>query len=125
MSFFTLRESDKPLARLPIDYQVYAREQAGRCLRIKRVIRRLVLGSCLALTVGCSATGKTNTFILTADLPPNFAYAARANYVPARVRRALFLAEETLRLVSTWRNGELSISLTLKSSCTERLSVVH
>ena len=51
---------------------------------MKRVIQSLFLGSCLALTGGCSATGNTNTFILTADLPPNFAYAARANYVPAK-----------------------------------------
>ena len=51
---------------------------------MKRVIHRLILGSCLSLTGGCSATGNTNTFILTADLPPNFAYAARANYVPAK-----------------------------------------
>ena len=84
MSFFTLRESVKPLARLPIDYQVYAREQAGRCLRIKRVIRRLVLGSCLALTVGCSAIGKSDTFTLTADLPPDFYYKATAIYIPAK-----------------------------------------
>jgi hypothetical protein len=51
---------------------------------MKIPIQRLIAGSCLALTVGCSATGKSNIFILTADLPPDFAYTARANYVPAK-----------------------------------------
>ena len=51
---------------------------------MKHLIRSLCLGSCLALTIGCSATGKSNTFTFTADLPPDFAYAARANYVPAK-----------------------------------------
>ena len=51
---------------------------------MKHAIQSLIAGSCLALTVGCSATDKSNTFIFTADLPPNFAYAARANYVPAK-----------------------------------------
>ncbi|WP_339456935.1 hypothetical protein [Pseudomonas sp. EA_65y_Pfl1_P120] len=50
---------------------------------MKRVIHSLILGSCLALTVGCSATGKSNTFTFTADLPPGFAYMALATYVPA------------------------------------------
>jgi hypothetical protein len=51
---------------------------------MKLPIQTLIAGSCLALTVGCSATGKSNTFIFTADLPPDFAYTARANYVPAK-----------------------------------------
>ncbi len=51
---------------------------------MKRIVRSLIAGSCLSLAVGCSATGSSNTFILTADLPENFAYAARANYVPAK-----------------------------------------
>ena len=51
---------------------------------MKHLIRSLCLGSCLALTLGCSTTGKSNTFTFTADLPPDFAYAARANYVPAK-----------------------------------------
>ena len=83
MSLFTLRESDKPFARLPIDDQVYAREQAGRCLRKKRVIPLLILGSCLALVAGCSTTSKPNTFTFTADLPTDFAYVATVTYVPA------------------------------------------
>jgi hypothetical protein len=47
-------------------------------------IRNLIVASFLAFTVGCSATGQSNTFIFTADLPPDFAYVARANYVPAK-----------------------------------------
>ena len=84
MSFFTLQDSDKQPARLPIDDQVYAREQPGRYLRKKRVIPSLILGSCLALTVGCSTMGKSDTFTLTADLPPDFYYKATAIYVPAK-----------------------------------------
>ena len=49
---------------------------------MKRVIQSLILGSCLALTVGCSATGKSDTFTLTADMPPGFAYVAKVTYVP-------------------------------------------
>ena len=49
---------------------------------MKRVIHRLILGSCLVLTVGCSATGKSDTFTLTADMPPGFAYVATVTYVP-------------------------------------------
>ena len=49
---------------------------------MKRVIHRLILGSCLVLTVGCSATGKSDTFTLTADMPPGFAYVAKVTYVP-------------------------------------------
>ena len=50
---------------------------------MKHLIRSLCLGSCLALTLGCSATGKHNTFTFTADLPPDFFYKATAVYVPA------------------------------------------
>ena len=49
---------------------------------MKRVIHSLILGSCLALTGGCSATGKSDTFTLTADMPPGFAYVAKVTYVP-------------------------------------------
>lgn len=49
---------------------------------MKRVIHSLILGSCLALSVGCSAIGDSNTFTLTADLPPDFAYVATVTYVP-------------------------------------------
>ncbi|AXA58053.1 hypothetical protein ACNT2N_04280 [Pseudomonas thivervalensis] len=38
--------------------------------------------SCLALTTGC-ADKQPNTFIFTADLPPDFAYRAAVYYVPA------------------------------------------
>ncbi|VVP53155.1 hypothetical protein [Pseudomonas fluorescens] len=50
---------------------------------MKRALQSLIVGTCLALTVGCSATGKPNTFTLTADLPPDFAYVATVIYVPA------------------------------------------
>ncbi|WP_339527375.1 hypothetical protein [Pseudomonas sp. EL_65y_Pfl2_R96] len=49
---------------------------------MKRVIHSLILGSCMAMTVGCSATGKSDTFTFIADLPPNFAYVASVTYVP-------------------------------------------
>ncbi|PHN26246.1 hypothetical protein [Pseudomonas sp. ICMP 460] len=50
---------------------------------MKHVIRHLVvLGTCLALTVGCSASEQSNTFTFTADLPPGFAYVASVSYVP-------------------------------------------
>ena len=56
--------------------------QVGREIpRMKCIIHRLMLGSCLALTVGCSAIGKSNTFTLTADLPPGFAYVDRKSVV--------------------------------------------
>ncbi|MFW0754158.1 hypothetical protein ACN1C3_05310 [Pseudomonas sp. H11T01] len=51
---------------------------------MKRVVQRLILGSCLVLTVGCSATGRSDSFTFTADLPPNFVYKATAVYVPAK-----------------------------------------
>jgi hypothetical protein len=51
---------------------------------MKHVLQRLALASCITLAVGCSAIGESNSFILTADLPPGFAYEARADYVPAK-----------------------------------------
>ncbi|MGY2290428.1 hypothetical protein ACW9H6_11120 [Pseudomonas sp. SDO528_S397] len=48
------------------------------------ITRHLLLGGCVALTAGCSAVHTPDSFVLTADLPPNFAYAARADYVPAK-----------------------------------------
>lgn len=50
---------------------------------MKPVLQRLILGSCLALTVGCSTTRTPNTFTFSADLPPDFAYVATVTYVPA------------------------------------------
>ncbi len=49
---------------------------------MKHLIRSFFLGSCLPLALGCSATGKPNTFTFTADLPPGFAYVATVSYVP-------------------------------------------
>ena len=50
---------------------------------MKRLVQSFIAGSCLALTVGCSTTGKSGTFTVTADLPPDFFYKATAVYVPA------------------------------------------
>ncbi|WPO48580.1 hypothetical protein [Pseudomonas sp. S1Bt23] len=47
-----------------------------------RTFKSLLLGSCVALAAGC-AVGKSESFIFTADLPPNFAYYAIAKYAPA------------------------------------------
>ncbi|MGE7955125.1 hypothetical protein ACQKQA_00760 [Pseudomonas sp. NPDC089530] len=51
---------------------------------MNRTIRSLILVSCLALTQGCTALGRSNSFTLTADLPPEFTYEATAVYVPAK-----------------------------------------
>lgn len=41
------------------------------------------VGCCLALVSGCSG-GQPETFTFTADLPPDFAYKAIAEYMPAK-----------------------------------------
>ena len=48
-----------------------------------RIFKGGVLGSCMALVAGC-VMGKSDSFIFTADLPPNFAYYAVAKYAPAK-----------------------------------------
>ncbi len=48
----------------------------------KRVLQCLGLSTCLALTLGCSAVGKPNTFTFVPDLPPNFKYELKAIYLP-------------------------------------------
>ena len=48
-----------------------------------RIFKGGVLGSCMALVAGC-VMGKSESFTLTADLPPNFAYYAVAKYAPAK-----------------------------------------
>ncbi|MEJ6817956.1 hypothetical protein [Pseudomonas sp. LF-5] len=53
-------------------------------LHFKQVLQWLTLGTCLALTVGCSAVSKPNTFTFVPDLPPNFKYDLTATYVPAQ-----------------------------------------
>lgn len=50
---------------------------------MKRVLRTASLGCGLALIAGC-ATDQANSFIFTADLPPDFAYVAAVYYVPAK-----------------------------------------
>ena len=50
---------------------------------MKQVIQSLVLGASLALTVACSAIGKSDSFTFTADLPADFTYDLTATYVPA------------------------------------------
>ncbi|WP_336347576.1 hypothetical protein [Pseudomonas monsensis] len=51
-------------------------------LHFKQVLQCLTLGTCLALTVGCSAVSKPNTFTFVPDLPPNFKYELKAIYLP-------------------------------------------
>ena len=50
---------------------------------MKAVIKALFLGTCALSTTGYFA-GKSDSFIFTADLPPNFAYYAVAKYAPAK-----------------------------------------
>ena len=60
-------------------------QQSRVCfLHFKQVLQCLTLGTCLALTVGCSAVSKPNTFTFVPDLPPNFKYDLTATYVPAQ-----------------------------------------
>ncbi|MPR03526.1 hypothetical protein F0169_16480 [Pseudomonas sp. MAFF 212408] len=47
------------------------------------VFKTLLLGASVVLTTGC-ATGKSESFTFTADLPPNFAYSAVVKYAPAK-----------------------------------------
>ncbi|AIS12509.1 lipoprotein [Pseudomonas chlororaphis subsp. aurantiaca] len=51
---------------------------------MNRTLQSLILVSSLALVQGCAALGKSNSFTLTADLPPDFAYVASVYYVPAK-----------------------------------------
>ncbi|WP_097303903.1 hypothetical protein [Pseudomonas chlororaphis] len=51
---------------------------------MNRTLQSLILISSLALVQGCAALGKSNSFTLTADLPPDFAYVASVYYVPAK-----------------------------------------
>ncbi|MFA2533612.1 hypothetical protein [Pseudomonas chlororaphis] len=49
-----------------------------------RALQSLILVGSLALVQGCAALGKSNSFTLTADLPPEYTYEATATYVPAK-----------------------------------------
>ncbi|HCG0884827.1 TPA: hypothetical protein NJH56_000589 [Pseudomonas aeruginosa] len=51
---------------------------------MKRTIENLALVGCLLLIQGCTALDKSNSFTLTADLPPEFTYEATATYRPAK-----------------------------------------
>ncbi|EJB8520126.1 TPA: hypothetical protein L4R01_004820 [Pseudomonas aeruginosa] len=51
---------------------------------MNRTLKNMTLASCLALAQGCTALGKSNSFTVTADLPPEFTYEATATYVPAK-----------------------------------------
>jgi hypothetical protein len=51
---------------------------------MRGVFQRLILGSCLSLTLGCSAVGKPNTFTFVPDFPPDFTYELKAIYLPAK-----------------------------------------
>ena len=48
----------------------------------KRVFQCLTLSTCLVLTLGCSAVGKSNTFTFVPDFPPDFKYELKAIYLP-------------------------------------------
>ncbi|CAI8923269.1 Lipoprotein [Pseudomonas sp. IT-P258] len=50
---------------------------------MKHTAQSLILTSCLVLTVGCAATGKSDSFTFAPDFPPNFKYSVLATYVPA------------------------------------------
>lgn len=60
---------------------LYSRENVPH---IKRIVQSLTLSSCLALTLGCSAVGKPNTFTFVPDFPPDFTYELKAIYLPAK-----------------------------------------
>ncbi|WP_322845290.1 hypothetical protein [Pseudomonas sp. B33.4] len=47
-------------------------------------LRWATLGSCLALTLGCSAVGKPNSFTFVPDFPADFTYELKAIYLPAQ-----------------------------------------
>ena len=49
---------------------------------MKHALPIACLSGCLAMVAGCAAK-QPNTFIFTADLPPDFAYRAAVYYVPA------------------------------------------
>ncbi|PWK44805.1 hypothetical protein [Pseudomonas sp. OV226] len=51
---------------------------------MKHTIQHLILTSCLALNVGCAATGKSDSFTFTPDFPPSFKFSVLATYVPAK-----------------------------------------
>ncbi len=51
---------------------------------MRRAFQYLALGSCTALTLGCSTVGTPNTFTFVPDFPPNFKYDLTATYVPAK-----------------------------------------
>jgi hypothetical protein len=51
---------------------------------MRGLLQRLILGSCLSLTVGCSAVGKPSIFTFVPDFPPNFKYELKAIYLPAK-----------------------------------------
>ncbi|MBD9590783.1 hypothetical protein IB254_27235 [Pseudomonas sp. PDM03] len=51
---------------------------------MKRIIQSLILSSCLSLTLGCSALGKSDSFTFVPDFPPDFKYELTATYKPAK-----------------------------------------
>ena len=51
--------------------------------RIKRVLFTSTLGGVLALTSGCSAVDKPNSFTFIPDFPTDFKYELKAIYLPA------------------------------------------
>jgi hypothetical protein len=51
---------------------------------MKRIFQSMTLGSCLSLTLGCSALGKSDSFTFVPDFPPDFKYELKAIYLPAK-----------------------------------------
>jgi hypothetical protein len=51
---------------------------------MKRIFQSLTLGSCLSLTLGCAALGKSDSFTFAPELPPDFKYELKAIYLPAK-----------------------------------------
>ncbi|MFJ4547064.1 hypothetical protein ACIP1X_26135 [Pseudomonas sp. NPDC088885] len=49
---------------------------------MRRAFQFLALGGCIALTLGCSAVSKLNTFTFVPDFPPDFKYELKAIYLP-------------------------------------------
>lgn len=64
-------------------------------------LKNMTLASCLALAQGCTALGTSNSFTVTADLPPEFTYEATATYVPAKGETCTVPGERIPKLVTT------------------------
>ncbi len=68
-------------------------------------LKNMTLASCLVLAQGCTALGTSNSFTVTADLPPEFTYEATATYVPAKGETCT-VPGERIRKLATTRGGK-------------------